>query len=163
MQACSMSSPPDLLPLPHSRSGRRDGLDHRRLHSSPLMAVHLARRRLQTLPYYAPASPARAASLPCRRARELRRNIAATAQASPDAAQPTPSTVEPPSPRRTEHGRARRDALADAKPFSHFLTDTFHRQHDYLRISVTERCNLRCLYCMPEGDGCGIGASVVAY
>ncbi|KKA31044.1 hypothetical protein TD95_002974 [Thielaviopsis punctulata] len=36
------------------------------------------------------------------------------------------------------------------KPFSDFLTDTFQRQHDYLRISVTERCNLRCLYCMPE-------------
>lgn len=40
--------------------------------------------------------------------------------------------------------------LKDAKPFSDFLTDTYHRQHDYLRISVTERCNLRCLYCMPE-------------
>ncbi|KAK1981059.1 molybdenum cofactor biosynthesis protein 1 B [Colletotrichum cereale] len=38
----------------------------------------------------------------------------------------------------------------DAKPFSDFLTDTFQRQHDYLRISVTERCNLRCVYCMPE-------------
>lgn len=32
------------------------------------------------------------------------------------------------------------------------LTDTFNRHHDYLRISLTERCNLRCLYCMPE-DG----------
>ncbi|KAL2878576.1 hypothetical protein SGCOL_006046 [Colletotrichum sp. CLE4] len=42
------------------------------------------------------------------------------------------------------------DLIKDAKPFSDFLTDTFHRQHDYLRISVTERCNLRCLYCMPE-------------
>ncbi|KAK1139371.1 hypothetical protein N8T08_000822 [Aspergillus melleus] len=41
-------------------------------------------------------------------------------------------------------------ALKTAKPFSEFLTDTFNRQHDYLRISVTERCNLRCLYCMPE-------------
>ncbi|KAJ5994064.1 Molybdenum cofactor synthesis C-terminal [Penicillium sp. IBT 35674x] len=41
-------------------------------------------------------------------------------------------------------------ALKTAKPFSDFLTDTFNRQHDYLRISVTERCNLRCLYCMPE-------------
>ncbi|KAI4162704.1 MAG: hypothetical protein LQ342_003750 [Letrouitia transgressa] len=37
----------------------------------------------------------------------------------------------------------------DPKPFSHFLTDTFRRQHNYLRISVTERCNLRCTYCMP--------------
>ncbi len=24
------------------------------------------------------------------------------------------------------------------------------RMHTYLRISLTERCNLRCLYCMPE-------------
>ncbi|KAK0389418.1 hypothetical protein NLU13_2993 [Sarocladium strictum] len=45
---------------------------------------------------------------------------------------------------------SRRERLKDAKPFSDFLTDTYHRQHDYLRISVTERCNLRCVYCMPE-------------
>jgi uncharacterized radical SAM superfamily Fe-S cluster-containing enzyme len=43
------------------------------------------------------------------------------------------------------------EAIRAAKPFSEFLTDGFARQHDYLRISVTERCNLRCLYCMPEG------------
>ena len=30
------------------------------------------------------------------------------------------------------------------------LTDSFGRQHSYLRISVTDRCNLRCTYCMPE-------------
>lgn len=30
------------------------------------------------------------------------------------------------------------------------LTDQFGRVHDYLRISLTERCNLRCTYCMPE-------------
>jgi len=29
------------------------------------------------------------------------------------------------------------------------LTDTFGRKHTYLRISLTERCNLRCTYCMP--------------
>ncbi|NNE71940.1 MAG: GTP 3',8-cyclase MoaA [Rhodothermales bacterium] len=29
------------------------------------------------------------------------------------------------------------------------LTDSFGRFHDYLRISLTERCNLRCVYCMP--------------
>jgi cyclic pyranopterin phosphate synthase len=45
---------------------------------------------------------------------------------------------------------SRREAIENAKPFSSFLTDTFHRQHDYLRISITEKCNLRCLYCMPE-------------
>ncbi|KAJ2793546.1 Molybdenum cofactor synthesis protein 1 [Coemansia helicoidea] len=30
------------------------------------------------------------------------------------------------------------------------LGDLFGRFHNYLRISVTERCNLRCQYCMPE-------------
>ncbi len=30
------------------------------------------------------------------------------------------------------------------------LTDNFGRQITYLRISVTDRCNLRCVYCMPE-------------
>jgi len=29
------------------------------------------------------------------------------------------------------------------------LTDTFHRVHDYLRISITDQCNFRCAYCMP--------------
>jgi cyclic pyranopterin phosphate synthase len=29
--------------------------------------------------------------------------------------------------------------------------DPFGRQIDYLRISITDRCNERCLYCMPEG------------
>ena len=30
------------------------------------------------------------------------------------------------------------------------LIDGFGRKHDYLRVSVTERCNFRCQYCMPE-------------
>jgi cyclic pyranopterin phosphate synthase len=30
------------------------------------------------------------------------------------------------------------------------LVDTFGRAHDNLRISVTDRCNIRCFYCMPE-------------
>ncbi|MBY0358655.1 MAG: GTP 3',8-cyclase MoaA [Candidatus Obscuribacterales bacterium] len=29
------------------------------------------------------------------------------------------------------------------------LVDSFGREHTYLRISVTDRCNLRCIYCMP--------------
>lgn len=36
------------------------------------------------------------------------------------------------------------------RPFSRFLTDGYARQHNYLRISITEKCNLRCTYCMPE-------------
>lgn len=55
-------------------------------------------------------------------------------------ARPTPPPILP----------TRKDRLREARPFSDFLTDNFNRQHDYLRISVTERCNLRCLYCMPE-------------
>ncbi|KIM47478.1 hypothetical protein M413DRAFT_200931 [Hebeloma cylindrosporum] len=34
--------------------------------------------------------------------------------------------------------------------FSKHLTDSFDRKHNYLRISLTERCNLRCFYCMPS-------------
>src|SRR5262245_44424239 len=30
------------------------------------------------------------------------------------------------------------------------LVDTFGRHHDNLRVSVTDRCNIRCFYCMPE-------------
>ena len=30
------------------------------------------------------------------------------------------------------------------------LYDSFHRPIHYLRVSVTDRCNLRCIYCMPE-------------
>lgn len=31
------------------------------------------------------------------------------------------------------------------------MLDRFDREINYLRISVTDRCNLRCIYCMPEG------------
>src|ERR1039457_4213060 len=30
------------------------------------------------------------------------------------------------------------------------LVDSYGRLHDNLRISVTDRCNIRCFYCMPE-------------
>ena len=30
------------------------------------------------------------------------------------------------------------------------MKDRFGREIDYLRISITDRCNLRCVYCMPE-------------
>ena len=30
------------------------------------------------------------------------------------------------------------------------IVDTFGREHRSLRISVTDRCNIRCFYCMPE-------------
>ena len=31
------------------------------------------------------------------------------------------------------------------------MKDGFGREIDYMRISITDRCNLRCRYCMPEG------------
>ena len=34
------------------------------------------------------------------------------------------------------------------------MKDAFGREIDYLRLSVTERCNLRCRYCMPEEGIC---------
>lgn len=37
--------------------------------------------------------------------------------------------------------------MNNSKPI---LTDSFGRAHAYLRISLIERCNLRCTYCMPE-------------
>ncbi|TWI85546.1 cyclic pyranopterin phosphate synthase [Lacibacter cauensis] len=32
------------------------------------------------------------------------------------------------------------------------LIDKYNRVHNYLRISLTDNCNLRCFYCMPEED-----------
>ena len=43
-------------------------------------------------------------------------------------------------------------ASVGARPLSPALVDTFGRAHTYVRLSITERCNLRCSYCMPE-DG----------
>ena len=46
------------------------------------------------------------------------------------------------------------DDLANKENQSHLkyapLKDTFGRTFDYVRIAITEKCNLRCTYCMPE-------------
>ncbi|CAG8848546.1 31834_t:CDS:2, partial [Racocetra persica] len=34
-------------------------------------------------------------------------------------------------------------AIERERPFRNVLTDKFERQHTYLRISLTEKCNLR--------------------
>lgn len=41
-------------------------------------------------------------------------------------------------------------AVEDAKLEPLGLVDAFGRKHDYLRISLVDKCNLRCSYCMPE-------------
>ncbi|KAK5110478.1 hypothetical protein LTR62_005829 [Meristemomyces frigidus] len=75
------------------------------------------------------------------------RRLLATAAAI-EQHEPAPFVPDLPPP--TAAQIRRRDGVKEAKPFSDFLTDNYARQHDYLRISLTERCNLRCLYCMPE-------------
>ena len=35
-------------------------------------------------------------------------------------------------------------------PDEQALVDLFGRKHTYLRVSLTEKCNFRCVYCMPE-------------
>ena len=42
--------------------------------------------------------------------------------------------------------------LVASMPTTGPLVDSYGRVHDDFRISVTDRCNLRCVYCMPE-DG----------
>ncbi len=44
----------------------------------------------------------------------------------------------------------RSPAVSDGMPTSGPLIDTYGRVHRDLRISLTDRCSLRCTYCMPE-------------
>ena len=41
------------------------------------------------------------------------------------------------------------------------MIDRCGRNIDYLRISVTDRCNLRCIYCMPEEGVQHVGRSLI--
>ncbi|NBB86125.1 MAG: GTP 3',8-cyclase MoaA [Bacteroidetes bacterium] len=65
--------------------------------------------------------------------------------------QPLPrgdDTLAPQSTVPDDFGLAHDATRSAADP----LTDQFGRRHTYLRISLVERCNLRCQYCMPA-DG----------
>ncbi|KAJ7340967.1 hypothetical protein JRQ81_004254 [Phrynocephalus forsythii] len=64
--------------------------------------------------------------------------------------QPRLPALEAPSAQEITSPRRKGFLAEHAAPFSAFLTDSFGRQHNYLRISLTEKCNLRCQYCMPE-------------
>jgi len=51
-----------------------------------------------------------------------------------------------------------------ATPSRPALLDNFRRHHSYLRISITDRCNLRCRYCMPpEGIELGPKSSLLSF
>jgi GTP 3',8-cyclase len=54
-----------------------------------------------------------------------------------------------PKPRRDLRGRTGLPP-SPAMPLEGPLVDRYGRVHDDMRISVTDRCNLRCVYCMPE-------------
>ncbi|NJP39609.1 GTP 3',8-cyclase MoaA [Oscillospiraceae bacterium HV4-5-C5C] len=41
------------------------------------------------------------------------------------------------------------------------MLDAFGREINYLRVSVTDRCNLRCCYCMPRGHSSWLPASTL--
>jgi len=42
-------------------------------------------------------------------------------------------------------------SMVEASPRDHGLVDLHGRHITYLRVSITDRCNLRCRYCMPDG------------
>nr|XP_048301427.1 molybdenum cofactor biosynthesis protein 1 isoform X1 [Myodes glareolus] len=83
--------------------------------------------------------------------RMLRRLLKSSARGCSSGAPVTqPRPGEPSRPAREGLSMRLRFLQEHAAPFSAFLTDSFGRQHSYLRISLTEKCNLRCRYCMPE-------------
>ncbi len=43
------------------------------------------------------------------------------------------------------------------------MTDGHNRTINYMRISITDRCNLRCTYCMPQGITCVPMAEILTY
>src|SRR5882672_11044895 len=49
-------------------------------------------------------------------------------------------------------GDGAKPAQQRESPARRDLVDTFGRVHTDLRISVTDRCNFRCSYCMPAED-----------
>ncbi|EAA11683.4 AGAP006072-PA [Anopheles gambiae str. PEST] len=61
-----------------------------------------------------------------------------------------PSTVDSADKNKSNSERERSQPTTAATAST--LSDSFGRFHSYLRISLTERCNLRCKYCMPA-DG----------
>ncbi|XP_019518928.1 PREDICTED: molybdenum cofactor biosynthesis protein 1 [Hipposideros armiger] len=91
-----------------------------------------------------------AAPLVSRMLRQVLRSSTRSCNSGAPVTQPRPGE---PSQSAIEDVSTRRQFLREHPiPFSAFLTDSFGRQHSYLRISLTEKCNLRCQYCMPE-DG----------
>lgn len=43
------------------------------------------------------------------------------------------------------------------------MIDQYGRKIDYMRVSITDRCNLRCKYCMPDGVACETHENILRY
>jgi len=93
-----------------------------------------------------------------------------------DSARPTSAMSQPLSaqtPQSAEEDfraileQARAETTRAPSP-QQMLTDSYSRHHTYLRISLAERCNLRCQYCMPpegvplQDDGALLNAEEIA-
>eukprot|EP00928_Gymnodinium_smaydae_P013632 TRINITY_DN14962_c0_g1_i1.p1 TRINITY_DN14962_c0_g1~~TRINITY_DN14962_c0_g1_i1.p1 ORF type:complete len:442 (-),score=55.15 TRINITY_DN14962_c0_g1_i1:30-1286(-) len=93
----------------------------------------------------------------CRRSSRLARGCSSAAAsvtaATSSAATASPSLASPlqSTTRQTKHSlepsETRWPRVSGIDPA---LVDTFGRKHRYLRVSLTDRCNLRCNYCQPE-------------
>lgn len=53
---------------------------------------------------------------------------------------------------REEENRQQQNSEYDDRDGKNILIDNFGRIAKKLRVSVTDRCNMRCMYCMPRGD-----------
>jgi molybdenum cofactor biosynthesis protein A len=105
------------------------------------MLLRAARRSLSTA-----AKPARVTA--------LRQRLANEAAELDDFVGPGGEPSASPAGRRQRRQRLPEDtaAVAAARAPAPALFDRFERGHTYLRMSLTERCSLRCVYCMPS-DG----------
>ena len=65
---------------------------------------------------------------------------------------PTGASVTPAAAQPVRLSTGRRGGAGRSCPTDGPLVDSYGRVHTDLRLSVTDRCNLRCVYCMPE-DG----------
>ncbi|KAI0652387.1 molybdenum cofactor biosynthesis prote [Trametes meyenii] len=79
----------------------------------------------------------------------ISRNLRTSSASGPAAVLPNPGSSATALRAQIKERISAIDA-ARGTSVSPFLIDAFNRQHNYLRISLTERCNLRCFYCMPS-------------
>ena len=142
--------------------GRRGrGCQQAWLSSSALAEIPAPAPTSSTAPAVAETQYKPPSAAPSARLAELRARIRKEGSSLQSFAQPPPSkAAAQPSPLHLSHQPAvLLDEDEDESPASALgplasverppLTDSFGRQHTYLRISLTERCNLRCTYCMP--------------